>query len=60
MKRKKYGRTKKFVATYVGPPTNIKLSGVGRIIPGKPFEVKEKIANALSFDKNFTVKTKYE
>jgi len=50
-----------YVATYIGPPTNMTLSGIGKIIPGKPFEVTEKIANALRFDsKNFTVKPKYE
>jgi len=60
MAKKKKKEVVGFVATYIGPPTNMKLSGVGKIIPGKPFEVTEKIANALSFDKNFRVKTEYK
>ena len=51
---------KRFVAIYIGPKTNMKLSGVGKIIPGRPFEVTKKIADALRFDKNFKVETEYK
>jgi len=48
------------VATYTGTAKRITLSGVGRIHPGKEFEVSERIANALKLDENFEVKTTYK
>jgi len=48
------------VATYTGTAKDITLSGVGRIHPGKEFEVSERIANALKLDRNFEVKTTYK
>lgn len=48
------------VAKYTGTAKNITLSGVGRIRPGKEFEVSENIANSLKLDRNFEVKTTYK
>jgi hypothetical protein len=48
------------VAKYVGTAKKITLSGVGRIHPGKEFEVSENIANTLKLDENFEVRTTYK
>jgi|GEM_PF-4327664 len=54
MKKK---RVKRFFATYTGTQRNMRLSpGIGRVVPGRSFEVTEKIANALKSDPNFIVK----
>lgn len=61
MKRRKKDRPVKYVATYIGPQKDIKLAPrIGKITRGVPFEVPEKIANTLKFDRNFTVKKKFE
>ena len=55
-------RITKYFATYIGSQKHISLSpGVGKIMPGKPFEVKESVAFTLRQDpENFRVKEKYE
>jgi len=51
-------RVKKFFATYVGKHGHISLSGIGRIFPGKPFEVTEQVANALRQSATYTIEEK--
>jgi hypothetical protein len=64
MKKKKTYRAKgefsvTYFATYLGRQRNMKLSpGVGKLIPGIPFEVTEKMANSLRRDSNFKVEKK--
>jgi len=48
-----------YFATYTGKQRNMKLSpGIGKLVPGKPFEVTEKMANSLRRDSNFKVEEK--
>ena len=49
-------KPEKFVATYIGPQNNIKLSPrIGRIIRGVPFKVDKNMAQTLQLDSNFKV-----
>ena len=59
-KQKKKVRMYVHVAKYIGTAKRITLSGVGRIHPGKEFEVSERIANTLKLDENFEVETTYK
>lgn len=49
-----------FMAVYTGTARNIRISGVGRIHPGKEFEVSEKIAKSLRLDDSFKVRLSYK
>lgn len=68
MKRKTTPKVKKervkkipviYFATYTGNQKNMRLSpGIGKLVPGKPFEVTEEMANSLERDSNFKVEKK--
>ena len=48
-----------YFATYMGTQKNMRLSpGIGKLVPGKSFEVTEKMANCLRRDSNFKVEEK--
>jgi hypothetical protein len=54
-------RITRFWATWIGPKGYIRLSGVGRIFPGKEFEISEKQARAFEKDKeNWKIRKSYE
>lgn len=55
-KRNPKERVYVYYATYKGPPGIIKLSGVGKITPGKEFPISEKIYNGLRLSDNFDVR----
>lgn len=61
MKKKRASKAKRefsivYSATYTGAQRNMRLSpGIGKVVPGKPFEVTEKMANSLKRDSNFKV-----
>jgi len=57
-KRVKKKRVKKFFATYVGKQRHISLAGIGRIYPGKPFEVTELVADGLRQSADYTIEEK--
>lgn len=62
-KKKTYGAKREssmtYFATYLGKQRNMKLSpGIGKLIPGRPFEVTEEMANSLRRDSNFKVERK--
>lgn len=55
MRKARKKRVKRFFATYVGKHRHISLAGIGRIYPGKPFEVAELVADALRQSANYTI-----
>jgi len=57
-RRHKRKRVIKYFATYTGNHEDIRLSGVGRIKQGQPFEVSEKVAKTLEQSKDFTIERK--
>lgn len=58
--KRKRKRLHVHVVKYIGTAKRITLSGVGKIYPGKEFEVSERIANTLKLDENFEVRTTYK
>lgn len=58
VRKKRKKRVKKFFATYVGKQRHISLAGIGRIFPGKPFEVTELVADSLRQSANYTIEEK--
>jgi len=66
MKKKRTHRVRRefsvtYFATYLGRQRNMRLSpGIGKLVPGRSFEVTEKMANSLRRDSNFKVEEKRE
>ena len=46
----------RYFISYTGKATHISLSGVGKIIPGKKYEVRKEIADFLDNDKSYNVR----
>jgi len=57
MRRK---RVKKFFVTYIGPHRHMSLPPIpGIVVPGKEYEVPEKIANTLRLSQDWRVREKF-
>jgi len=52
-------RITKYIVTYTGKHKHLTLSGIGKLIPGKSFEVTEKVAEALKPIAHYKVEKEY-